>query len=123
MYKPKRIEKRWGFELWMANNEENNYCGKILCILAGQSTSMHYHLEKHETFYVLDGILKLELLNTGDGKMETLTLKEGETYEIDRGQPHRLSAYTPEWMQPKENTRIIETSTFHKDEDSYRMWK
>ena len=54
-FKPKEVEKCWGHEIWLANNKENDYCGKILFIKEGESTSMHYHENKHETFYVLSG--------------------------------------------------------------------
>ena len=46
----KVVGKSWGTEEWFANNEVENYCGKILTILEGESTSMHYHADKHETF-------------------------------------------------------------------------
>ena len=28
----KKVDKPWGYEIWMANNEANDYCGKILFI-------------------------------------------------------------------------------------------
>ena len=49
--KAKVVEKDWGREIWMANNQEEDYCGKILQINQGYNTSLHFHLEKHETFY------------------------------------------------------------------------
>ena len=30
--KAKKVDKEWGYELWLANNEEENYCGKLLYI-------------------------------------------------------------------------------------------
>ena len=44
--KSKFVEKRWGSETWFANNEQHNYCGKILYIKKNCYSSMHYHLEK-----------------------------------------------------------------------------
>jgi len=112
--KAKIIKKRWGGETWLANNEVEDYCGKILHLNSGQSTSMHYHLDKHETFYVLEGQLTLELLDTRGGEKSQVILDVGEGYEIKRGQPHQLSATV--------FTRIIEISTFHRNEDSHRLW-
>jgi len=112
--KPKKVEKRWGHEIWMANNHTHDYCGKILFIKAGHGTSMHYHMNKHETFYVLEGSLELELLDTKDGKKNLVCLEVGDGYEIAQGQPHQLGASI--------DTKIVETSTFHKDEDSHRLW-
>lgn len=112
--KPKIVKKRWGGETWLANNEAEDYCGKILHINPGQSSSMHYHLDKHETFYVLEGELSLELIDTKEGEKYLVLLEKGEGYEIKRGQPHQLSATI--------FTKIIEISTFHEDEDSYRVY-
>ena len=112
--KPKKVEKKWGSEIWMANNEESNYCGKILHIDGGKGTSMHYHMDKHETFYVLKGELELELLDTTDGEKSLVCIPEGQGFQIKQGQPHSLTASIP--------TDIIEISTFHKDEDSHRLW-
>lgn len=47
--KAKFVEKEWGHEIWLANNEKENYCGKILHINQGHTSSMHFHMEKHET--------------------------------------------------------------------------
>ena len=61
MSKPiKKVDKDWGYELWLANNEQENYCGKILFIREGYKGSMHFHNEKHETFYILEGKLKVD---------------------------------------------------------------
>ena len=112
--KPKKVEKEWGYELWLANNEKNDYCGKILHIEKGYKSSLHYHIDKHETFYILNGILKVTTIDTEMGIIGTVdTLREGETFEIDRYVPHQLEA--------AETVDIIEISTFHKDSDSYRI--
>ena len=114
--KPKKVEKEWGYELWLANNEKNNYCGKILHIEKGHRSSLHYHVDKHETFYILNGILKVTTIDTEMGIVAAVdTLKQGETMEIDRYVPHLLEA--------AETVDIIEISTFHRDLDSYRINK
>lgn len=114
--KPKLVDKSWGHEIWLANNEQEDYCGKILHINANGSTSMHYHLLKHETFYVLEGTLRLELLDGQTAISNQVVLGVGETYEINRGQAHRLIARD-------DPVKIVETSTFHEDNDSYRVWR
>ena len=113
--KPKKVDKIWGHEIWLANNEKHDYCGKILHVNAGHGSSMHYHMDKHETFYILKGQLELELLDTRDGTRSIIVLNEGDGYEIEQGQPHKLAAGI--------DTDIIEVSTFHKDEDSHRLWR
>lgn len=114
--KPKIVKKAWGQELWMANNQAENYCGKILTIDKGYKSSMHFHLSKHETFYVLKGSLAVHLFNLSEGEpLETVVINEGETYELDRVTAHQLEAL--------EQLELIEISTFHRDEDSYRIYR
>ena len=112
--KSKFVEKEWGHEIWLANNEKENYCGKILHINQGYCSSMHYHMEKHETFYVTEGTLQIILIDTEQGKEYHEFVREGHTFEIDRGQPHQLIAYDGA-------VEFIEISTFHKDSDSKRI--
>ena len=114
----KKVEKEWGYEVWLANNKEESYCGKILFIKKGKSTSMHYHLDKHETFYVLEGTLVIESLSDRDKQDHKVTMmcEQGESMEMERGRAHKLIALGT-------NLRLIEISTFHKDEDSYRLWR
>tara|TARA_B100000676_G_scaffold312541_1_gene387276 strand:+ start:935 stop:1282 length:348 start_codon:yes stop_codon:yes gene_type:complete len=114
--KAKRVEKSWGHEIWMANNKEEDYCGKILRINQGYNSSLHFHLEKHETFYILKGSLQVDLIDTIDGVKVSRVLNEGDVMEIDRGQPHQLIAYDGD-------VEFIEISTFHKDYDSKRIKK
>ncbi len=112
--KAKIVEKDWGREIWIANNSLEDYCGKILQIYQGYSTSLHFHLQKHETFYITKGQLQVDLICTIDGVKVTRILSEGDTLEIDRGQPHQLIAYDGD-------VEFIEVSTFHRDSDSHRI--
>ena len=48
---PKRVNKKWGYELWVHN--DNQYCGKLLVFTeVGNKFSMHYHMIKNETWYI-----------------------------------------------------------------------
>ena len=112
--KAKVVEKEWGREIWMANNAEENYCGKILQINQGYNTSLHFHLEKHETFYITKGQLQVDSICTINGVKMSRILSEGDTLELKRGVPHQLIAYDGD-------VEFIEISTFHKDSDSKRI--
>tara|TARA_Y100001963_G_C6717748_1_gene417552 strand:- start:110 stop:463 length:354 start_codon:yes stop_codon:yes gene_type:complete len=114
--KTKLVAKSWGKEEWFANDFANNYCGKILTILDGQSTSMHYHAEKHETFYVLEGTLQVDWIDTKEGLVSTTIISSGGCMEMPRSRPHKLIAKDG-------NVRLIEASTFHRDEDSFRVYR
>ena len=113
---PDIIDKLWGREIWLVNNKEESYCCKFLEIDAFQSTSMHFHVNKHETFYVERGTLTIRLLDTQTCNVTNIKVKQGETFAIDRLQPHKL-------MADHEPVRLVETSTFHEDTDSYRVWR
>ena len=110
-----KIDKRWGHEIWFANNESENYCGKELYINEECHTSMHFHLSNHEVFYILEGELFLDLIDTKTGEHEHVILKQGDKYEIKQGQPHQLIAH-------EGPVKLIEASTFHRDSDSYRVY-
>jgi len=103
----KKVQKVWGNELWLANTDK--YCGKILNVNNGHCCSIHYHKNKDETFYILEGKIRLELFG------ETITLKEGESIRLQPYSLHRFCAL--------ENSKIIEISTHHEDSDSYRVVK
>lgn len=107
------VEKGWGQEFWIVNNEK--YCGKILQFNAGSKFSMHYHVNKEETFYVLKGhlIIKYYDLTNAEQKMEHLAC--GDIVDIPPCNPHKIEAI--------EDSTIIEISTHHEDSDSYRIGK
>ena len=109
--------KGWGDELWIANNEK--YCGKILRFKKGAAFSMHYHVDKHETFYVLEGVLRVDMLQdkeNPDAHPFTITCKQGESMEMERERAHML-------MAADGDVTLIEISKFHRDEDSHRLYR
>lgn len=105
----KFVPKRWGYELWIVNNEK--YCGKILFIKAGQKCSVHKHLLKDETLYISHGICDFIYIN--QEAFSIITIKEGEAFHVTPGLLHQMRAVT--------DVTIFEFSTQHFDEDSYRL--
>tara|TARA_B100001939_G_scaffold46947_1_gene36439 strand:+ start:2341 stop:2715 length:375 start_codon:yes stop_codon:yes gene_type:complete len=113
--KPKRVDKVWGYELWVYNNEE--YCGKLLVFDEAYSKfSMHYHIIKKESWYIQEGQFKFDWIDTETATLHTNVLDVGDSVTIERGQPHQLTALKP-------NSIVFEVSTEHFDEDSYRIYK
>jgi len=97
----KTVNKVWGREKWIVNCPD--YCGKLLLVHKGASSSLHYHPKKKETFYVLEGKARLTVGN-----------KEVSTpITIEPNTPHRFYGIT--------DTVILEVSTFHSDDDVVRM--
>ncbi|MEM2918219.1 MAG: cupin domain-containing protein [Candidatus Altiarchaeota archaeon] len=98
--KPKIVKKPWGREIWIANEQE--YAGKILEIKRGFSTSLHYHKEKKETMYVLEGSAKIKF------EKKDISLKEGQSIAINRSEMHKIIAIT--------DLKILEVSTPQLDD-------
>lgn len=111
----KTVEKVWGQEIWLVNNER--YCAKLLHINAGWQCSLHMHPIKKETFIVLDGGVLLEVLGTEiPGAVgENTYLVAGETYTLEPGTYHRFSSYTDE------PAVVLEISSTHSDDDVVRL--
>ena len=112
--KPERIEKGWGYEL-IIHNEINEYCGKILHFNSGGAFSMHYHLDKKESFYVSKGRFRLTFINPDTTELVEKILNVDDVIEIHRGIAHQLHAL--------EESEIFEVSTYDKKDDSYRIFK
>ena len=99
----KEVEKVWGKEIWIVNRD---YCGKKLILNKGFRCSMHYHKNKDETFYILKGKVLMET------DKETKIMLENDSILIAPNTKHRFTGL--------EDSEIIEFSTHHEDEDSYR---
>lgn len=106
-------EKSWGWEEWIVNN--HMYCGKRLHfdVLNG-STSLHFHVRKHETMYVESGSFAITIVDTTNATSRVFTLKQGDSLEIPPNTPHRIRAISVPSV-------LVEFSTQHFDSDSYRV--
>ena len=76
---------------------------------------MHFHIDKHEVFQVLEGTLQVDWIDTEAGSVSECFVPSGECMEMPQGVPHRRIAN-------EEDVKLIEASTFHKDSDSYRVY-
>ena len=107
------VPKKWGEEIVIHNDE--NYCGKILKFKEGAKFSMHFHMKKKETWYVVSGDFRLCWVDTNTADLHVTKLYVGDIIDIERGDPHQLIANTA--------GEIFEVSTQHFDNDSYRVGK
>ena len=107
----RRVEKGWGYELWIHNAED--YCGKILVLLAGKTCSLHYHRRKSETFYIQSGRLSMRTVDESNDE-STFEMGPGDVLELPPALRHQFTGLA-------ERTEIIEFSTQHFEDDSVRL--
>lgn len=105
------VEKGWGHEFIFATNDK--YCGKLLKFNKGAKFSMHFHSEKDETWYVLDGRFEVRWIDTIDASEKFANLNPGDTWHNKPLLPHRLICL--------EEGTIIEVSTPDSIADNYRV--
>lgn len=108
----KIVEKVWGTEYWIVNNDK--YCMKLLKINPGYQCSLHYHKIKDETFIVVSGTVGLEVFERGEDK-KYHCLMHGGVYRLYPDTAHRFQACS---IDP---AMVIEISTTHDDDDVVRI--
>lgn len=123
----KKVNKHWGYELWIADGVSTPYASKRILFKAGNRTSLQVHEYKFETNYVLSGTGFLhkskeplniaEFLNNGmtakqveeyEATFEVIELKEGVVFNMAPGYVHRVVATT--------DLEFMETSTPELDD-------
>jgi oxalate decarboxylase/phosphoglucose isomerase-like protein (cupin superfamily) len=107
------VDKVWGSELWIINTPL--YCGKILTIGKNHHTSMHFHPEKHETMFCVQGEFRIDFFDK-NGDIVSRSLKVSESIVIPPSLPHSI-------VGVETSNSLIEFSTQHFDHDSVRVGK
>jgi mannose-6-phosphate isomerase-like protein (cupin superfamily) len=108
------VSKGWGYEYIFATNDL--YCGKILHFdKVGSAFSMHFHANKDESWYVLNGSFILKLIDTTNAKVIESKLMKGDSIRIQPLQVHQLIAL-------EDDSEIIEVSTADSVTDNYRVF-
>ena len=109
------VEKGWGREVIFVSNDM--YCGKLLCFdEAGQRGSMHFHMKKHETWYVQSGSFRVYWIDKFTAEVSSRELKVGDTWSNEPGFSHQLEALEADSV-------VFEVSTPDYPDDSYRVMK
>ncbi len=123
----KKVNKHWGYELWIADGVRTPYASKRILFKAGNRTSLQVHEKKFETNYVLSGTGILhrskepldiaKFLEEGmtstqvelyESTFEVIELKEGVVFDVAPGYVHRVIAIT--------DLEFMETSTTELDD-------
>jgi|WetSurMetagenome_2_1015567.scaffolds.fasta_scaffold546919_2 hypothetical protein len=116
------VLKGWGKEIQIVNHTEPDhfplgYSGKILVYSKRSAkSSMHYHVVKHETFFVLQGGFTLLYYNPDTAELKRELLIERSVVDIPPYNPHQLVCNSDEG-------RIIEFASTDYNWDNYRIGK
>lgn len=105
------VKKGWGGEVIFATNDK--YCGKFLNFNEGAKFSMHFHVEKDETWYVMSGRFIVKTIDTKTAEEQVKYLSQGDTWHNPPLLPHQVICV--------EEGTIIEVSTPDSVEDNYRI--
>jgi mannose-6-phosphate isomerase-like protein (cupin superfamily) len=104
----KEVDKYWGDMKTLFENEL--YTVKRIFMRKGTQSSMEYHVNKQEAYYIESGRLKVGT-RIGRAKNTSLILEKGDIFHIPVGFMHMRIAL--------EDTVIIEFSTLDDDGDSH----
>jgi mannose-6-phosphate isomerase len=113
MTQTKKVNKHWGYELWIADGVRTPYALKRILFKAGNRTSLQVHQYKFETNYVLSGTGKLyrskeafdidnflihgltpDQVSEYESLFEVIELSEGISFDVHPGYVHRVVATT-----------------------------
>jgi mannose-6-phosphate isomerase-like protein (cupin superfamily) len=100
-----RVEKHWGYEIWLEVNEF--YAYKLIHMNLGCRCSLQSHAIKVEANYVIDGEAEV-LLENDKGEMESTIYTVGQGWCVPAGKKHRVIAKTA--------YTALEVSTPHLDD-------
>jgi len=109
------VSKSWGVEIWFDNFPL--YCGKSLTVHHNKWSSkgnFHYHKIKTETFFVIEGVLTLDIGDNNTGEYTRISLNQNRSYRVMPGVKHRFTSLAGTAC------RFIEVSTTHRESDSFR---
>ncbi len=106
----KVVKKPWGKEIWFAQVPDK-YLGKIIEINPWESISLHKHIDKEETLYVLEGFVTVYRKQVA--RVNTYYQK-GQQFHIKPGVEHRMS------NRSRHKVILLEVSTCFPD-DSIRL--
>ena len=113
-----KVVKKWGLERWLHNDQK--YCMKVLEINPGYQSSMHFHRTKEETFLVVQGKIKLEVMPHYRRSSEVrdvvkrIYLQPFQAYTLEPYTPHRFTAIGGRAI-------VVEASMRHDDGDVVRL--
>lgn len=93
-------------EFWIANEAEAGYCGKFLFVQDGQTCPLHEHREKHETFFLVKGTVRMQICGA------ERILREGDVLPVGQGELHSFTGIGPALLLEVSKPCLIEDNYF-----------
>lgn len=120
------VPKLWGHERIIQNDPVAGYCLKQLTVdPAGYASSVHYHVNKTETFFVIEGRIFLELyarLANWWTLADPRDLKERRIWRLHTNDHVTLPLFTPHRFWALDYAGVFIEGSSHDDpSDSYRI--
>lgn len=106
-----KVKKGWGHEEIFITNDL--YCGKFMHFNEDAKFSMHFHAQKHESWYVMMGLFEIYWIDTKTAQKNVKILGEGDVWVNEPLVPHQVRCIKPGY--------ILEISTPDSVEDNYRV--
>jgi mannose-6-phosphate isomerase-like protein (cupin superfamily) len=85
-----RVEKPWGYEIWLEINEYYTY--KLIHMIKDNRCSLQLHEKKIETNYIIEG--EAEVFLEENGEMKSRIYKKGDGWCVPLNTKHRVVALT-----------------------------
>src|SRR3989344_4375590 len=104
----KKVTKPWGFELWLSDASDTPYSMKVLYIMKGAKTSLHFHKEKSEHNCFFFGKARMYYESTTDGSIRSVDIEAGHVVKVLPNTLHRVEALT--------DLVFFEASSHHLDD-------
>lgn len=101
-----RFEETGLIEYWIANEEAAGYCGKYLFVFDGQTCPMHRHRIKHETFFIVQGKVRMQ-----SGKRSRV-MKAGDVFPVPSWSYHSFTGIGPALLLEVSTPCIISDNYF-----------
>ena len=93
-------------ESWIANETAAGYCGKFLFVSDGQTCPTHHHKHKHETFFVVEGRVKVRLAD------DTVELAKGDQLTVPTLVKHCFTGVGPALLLELSQPCLIDDNYF-----------
>jgi D-lyxose ketol-isomerase len=93
-------------EYWIANEEKAGYCGKYLFVFDGQTCPMHRHRNKHETFFIVQGRVRMR------SGSRSWIMKPGDVFAVPRWKYHSFTGIGPALLLEVSTPCVISDNYF-----------